>query len=431
MGSYRAILGFYFVIFIVTFSLLGSCVTPYPARAHRYFKKELNKPAYAQHFTGLLILNGDTGDTLYAHQDERYFTPASNTKIATLFTALELLPDSVPALKYWINGDSLHFSGTGDPSFLHPYFKDSTALKFLSGFDHLVWHTPNYSDGRFGPGWAWEDYPYAFSTERSELPVYGNVVQIIPAQSFTVIPAYFQDSTWFSDIETTRFEYRNEFRVRPPLTDTLSLPFISSPETIAGILESELGKKVHRTWQPLPGPASYLPGITRDSICKKMMVDSDNFLAEQLMLLAASQITDTLSFGTARDRMLEGPLGDLEHPPRWVDGSGLSRYNLFTPQWLVGVLHKMYRKYPREELFYLFPEGGISGTLSNWYGDPAGPYVFAKSGTLGNNYNLSGYLRTDSGKILIFSYMNNHFRSPTEDIRQQIEQTLQWLKTAF
>lgn len=431
MGSFRAFPAYFFSVFIVTISLLGSCSSPYPARFQRYFKKELEKPGYAQHFTGLMILNAATGEVLYAHQAERYFTPASNTKIATLFTALELLPAAVPTLKYSVLSDSLHFSGTGDPSFLHPYFNDSTAYKFLSGYDHLVWHAGNYSDDRFGPGWAWEDYPYAFSTERSVLPVFGNVVQIIPGSSFTVRPAYFTDSTTLSDIETTRFEYRNQFRVRPPLTDTLSIPFITAPETVTGLLESVLGKKVQRSFLPLPDPSNILQGARRDSLCKKMMVESDNFLAEQLMVLASSRISDTLSFGAARDSMLNGPLADLKHPPRWVDGSGLSRYNLFTPQWLVGVLYKMYMKYPREKLFNLFPEGGNSGTLSDWYGDPDGTYVFAKSGTLGNNYNLSGYLRTDSGKILIFSFMNNHFRSPTRDIREQIDQSLQWLKTTY
>jgi len=57
--------------------------------------------------------------------------------------------------------------------------------------------------------------------------------------------------------------------------------------------------------------------------------------------------------------------------------------------------------------------------------------VFAKSGTLGNNYNLSGYLRTDSGKTLIFSIMNNHFRSSNQDIRQQIDHMLRWLKSNY
>ena len=431
MASLRLDFGNFTYIIIVTSLLLGSCATSYPPKFQRYFKNELQKPGYAQHFTGILILNAETGDTLYAHEAKRYFTPASNTKIATLYTALELIPEKVPALRYSVRGDTLHFAGTGDPSFFHPDLKDSTAYRFMSGFEHLIWHMDNYEDDRFAPGWAWEDYPYAFSTERSILPLYANVVQVIPGQSFRVIPKIFEDSTSLSDVGTTRFEFQNQFRIQAPLRDTISLPFITSLETIEALLESIFKKDISRTHRPMPGPASVLEGSSRDSINRIMMVDSDNFLAEQLMILSASQIGDTLSFERARERILDGSLVDLDNPPRWVDGSGLSRYNLFTPEWIVGILHKMYRKYPSDQLFDLFPAGGVSGTLEQWYGDPDGPYVFAKSGTLGNNYNLSGYLRTDSGKTLIFSMMNNHFRSSNNDIREQIEQNLRWLKVNY
>ena len=431
MGSQRPVSSLFSIILIISTLLLGSCATSYPPRFKRYFKKELQKPGYAQHFAGILILNADTGDTLYAHQAKRYFTPASNTKIATLYSALELLPESVPALQYSIRGDTLHFAGTGDPSFFHPDLKDSTAYRFMSEFEHLIWHMDNYVDDRFAPGWAWEDYPYAFSTERSVLPLYGNVVQIIPGPSFRVIPEFFADRTSLSDVGTTRFEFQNQFRVQAPLLDTINLPFITSPETVEALLESILGKDIARTTRPMPQTVSILEGSSRDSISRIMMVDSDNFLAEQLMIMAASQLGDTLTFERARDSVLDGKLVDLDNPPRWVDGSGLSRYNLFTPEWIVGILHKMYRNYPSDRLFQLFPAGGVSGTISDWYGDSEGPYVFAKSGTLGNNYNLSGYLRTDSGKILIFSMMNNHFRNPTSDIRQQIDQTLRWLKANY
>ena len=419
------------ILLLVTISLLVSCASNYTPRFQRYFKKELQDPFYSNHFTGVMVLDAESGDTLYAHQADRYFTPASNTKIATLFAALEMLPDTLPALRYRIDSDTLHFTGTGDPSFLHPYFKDSTALRLLSDHRHPIWYAGNYSDEHFAPGWAWEDYPYTFSTERSVLPIYGNTIQVIPGQSYQVIPSFFSDSTSLSDIATTRFEYRNQFRIKPPIRDTLSLPFITSAETSTALLENIIGQPVQRVDAILSGELSVLKSIPRDSVCKKMMVDSDNFLAEQLMVLVSSQVTDTLSFIAARDRMLDGPLVDLDDPPRWVDGSGLSRYNLFTPKWISGVLHKMYKKYPREQLFNLFPVGGVSGTLSDWYGDTEAPYVYAKSGTLGNNYNLSGYLITDSGNTLIFSIMNNHFRSPNRDVRQQLDQTLRWLKTHY
>ncbi len=40
---------------------------------------------------------------------------------------------------------------------------------------------------------------------------------------------------------------------------------------------------------------------------------------------------------------MNGPLVDLPQKPSWVDGSGLSRFNLFSPTDFVSVLHQIER----------------------------------------------------------------------------------------
>lgn len=90
---------------------------------------------------------------------------------------------------------------------------------------------------------------------------------------------------------------------------------------------------------------------------------------------------------------------------------------------MVFLLDKMFNEIPKEKLLNYFPVGGQSGTLKKWYKADK-PYVYAKSGTLSNNYNLSGYLIAKSGKMLIFSSMNNHFKIPLSKIKKEVEQTL-------
>ncbi|MFT6995078.1 MAG: D-alanyl-D-alanine carboxypeptidase/D-alanyl-D-alanine-endopeptidase (penicillin-binding protein 4), partial [Maribacter sp.] len=88
----------------------------------------LSSAFYDNQFTGLLFIDGNSKDTLFNQNSDKYFTPASNTKIFTLYTAINTLPDKIPAVRYVEQNDTLYVEGTGDPSFLHPYLKDSTAL---------------------------------------------------------------------------------------------------------------------------------------------------------------------------------------------------------------------------------------------------------------------------------------------------------------
>lgn len=162
-----------------------------------------------------------------------------------------------------------------------------------------------------------------------------------------------------------------------------------------------------------------------------MMLESDNFLAEQLLIMGSAVLSDTLQSSIAREFVLETYLSELKHPPRWVDGSGLSRYNLFTPESMVHVLNKLYQEIPRERLFTFFPSGGNNGTLEDWFAGNPHPYIFAKTGTLGNTYCLSGYMLTKSGKTLIFSFMNNHFKASSSHIKKRMQPILEQLRDSY
>jgi len=97
----------------------------------------------------------------------------------------------------------------------------------------------------------------------------------------------------------------------------------------------------------------------------------------------------------------------------------------------VQVLTKLYAEIPRNRLFNLFPSGGEFGTLKNWYAGNSRPYIYAKSGTLGNNYSLSGYLITNSGKTFIFSFMNNHYTKPTNEVKKSMQTVLELLRDQY
>lgn len=394
-------------------------------------KAVLLNPFFENQFTGFLVIDAEKKDTIYSKNPTKYFTPASNTKIFTLFTALTMLPDSIPALKYIVRGDTLYMEGTGDPTFLHPDFSSQKTLDYLKTFRHISFYPNNFYDEKYGPGWSWGDYSYSYQPERTAFPIHGNTVSIYKEDSLNISPKYFRNGVVEIEFPKNREKNKNLFYFNPIRKDTLQIPFIVDSTLIKELLGNVLDKKVQIVQKMPLGEKSVFYSIPKDTVLKKMMQESDNFLAEQLLVLASSTISDSLNINSVQDYILENHLSSLEQPPRWVDGSGLSRYNLFTPKSIVQVLDKLYSDLPKEELFNFLAVGGVSGTIENWYRGNPNPYVFAKTGTLSNNHCLSGYLTTNSGKTLIFSFMNNHYRQPTAEIKKRMQRILELLRDNY
>ena len=119
------------------------------------------------------------------------------------------------------------------------------------------------------------------------------------------------------------------------------------------------------------------------------------------------------------DTLLRSDLKDVPQKPKWVDGSGLSRYNLFTPQSFVYILNKMKNEFGLERLKVILPTGG-EGTLKNYYQTDSS-FIYAKTGSLGNQIALSGFLITKKNKLLIFSILANNVVGSGSAVRRAME----------
>jgi D-alanyl-D-alanine carboxypeptidase/D-alanyl-D-alanine-endopeptidase (penicillin-binding protein 4) len=169
--------------------------------------------------------------------------------------------------------------------------------------------------------------------------------------------------------------------------------------------------------------AKLLYGLPQDSVFKVMMQESDNFLAEQLLLQVSAALTDTLNSTMGIDSLQHHLSKFLPDSVIWVDGSGLSRYNMTTPRNIVMLWNELIKMFGQERLMKIISIGGVAGTIENWYAEEQ-PYIYGKTGTLRHNHVLSGMLITKSGRLLLFSYMNNHYQSSSSVVKQNMEQVL-------
>ncbi len=389
-----------------------------------------------QHFTGFALYDPEEDRMIFSQYADRYFTPASNTKLFTLYTSMQLLGDSIPGLRYVVRGDSLIFWGTGDPTFLHEKLNTGRVLSFLQRAPQRLYYAAgNYKGNFYGAGWPYGDYNDYYQVDKTAFPVAGNVVRVYrdsTSDRLNTYPDFY--SRWLQatygkteqrfgitrDLEANVFRY--PYMPVPPHFEQTVPVKTSLPLTIT-LLEDTLKRPVVPIDLPLPADAHTLYSAPTDSVLKEMMLPSDNFLAEQLLLLCSSLLENELSTDLAIRYAKKHLLNDLPHEPRWADGSGLSRYNLFTPASIVALLRKIQLAAGDERrLQNLFPAGGRTGTLKTAYRTDASgfPFVWAKTGTLNAVHNQSGFLRTRRGKLLIYSFMNNQFVRPTSAIRAEM-----------
>ncbi|HER40462.1 MAG TPA: D-alanyl-D-alanine carboxypeptidase, partial [Salinimicrobium catena] len=334
-------------------------------RTFRLVEKDLkHNPVFEKGFTGVMIYDPEKKKPLYQFNPHKYFTPASNTKLLTFYTGLKLLGDSVPALEYRLQNDSLIFRGTGDPSLLNPYLPPSGVVGFLENSQaELFYLPPKTEETFFGPGWAWDDYNDYYSVERSAFPVYGNEVSFKANQVEElpeVYPSAFRDSlvpdTLLQEkiqreLSKNRFHYPAELN-QPELEQTV--PFKTSTRTAVALLSDTIGRNIKILKPNLNIDLDRtLFSIPTDSLYKRMLQKSDNFIAEQILMLASREISDTLEVPLAIKHMKKNYLQDLPDEVKWVDGSGLSRYNLTTPANMVSLLEKIQNEVSYERLFHL------------------------------------------------------------------------------
>ncbi|MCE7063108.1 D-alanyl-D-alanine carboxypeptidase/D-alanyl-D-alanine-endopeptidase [Dyadobacter sp. CY343] len=420
------------LLFLISIVSLSGC------SVSRYINKEIkNSPVLGQQHTGVSISNLSEGKELASYQSNKYFTPASNTKLFSFYAGLCALGDSIPGLEYLEWGELLIIRGTGDPSLLHPDLPPSKVIDFLKSRKEPIFFTPyNFENKRFGSGWAWSDYNDYYQAEVTPMPIYGNIARFKGgASQFTVSPGRWKQALVFDSLASgiEREEFFNIFhhsKLGVPQGLEQDVPVRMTDQLTVQLLSDTLKKEVKLINIPLDIELQRINSIPSDSLYTRMMQVSDNMMAEQLMLLYASASGLPLNTEKAIAHAIEHHLKDLPDKPIWKDGSGLSRYNLFTPRSIVALLQKIYVKMPQEKLFKILPSGGQSGTLKNLFKDST-PFIYAKTGSLSNVYNLSGFLVSKKGKVLVFSFMNNGFTRPGSEVRKEVERILTGVRDKF
>lgn len=402
----------------------------------------LQAPGIRQSHVGISLFDPDSNRFLYQYQSDHFFTPASNTKIPTCYLAMKYLGDSLLSFRVRETDDTLFLVPAGDPTFLNPLFPAQRFFQSLQSSSKKIWVQYHTEDAftPYGSGWTWDGFQDSYSTERAAMPVFGNLVHFKRSEDRLEVhpkmagrPPFFAEPMIQLLGKGDRVEIDRQFDKNQFYFKKRNAPFYAQQvpfKTDNGVtnflfLRDTLNRHADNFFL---GAARNFVGYRSvysqptDSMLRVMMWESDNHLADQSLLMVSQQRLGKMNDGELIEQVMKTDFAAMPHDPRWTDGSGLSRYNLFSPDDFVFILERMKKEFGMNRIAGIFPTGGV-GTLKSYYNSIPGQ-LYAKTGTLSGVVALSGFLQGRSGKWLIFSVLVNNHRTTAKTVREGVEKFL-------
>jgi len=416
--------------------------------------------------SAILVVSLDRGDTLYASETNRLYTPASNRKLFVAASALHYLgPDfrfRTPLIATaGLTGDTLNgdlaLVGRGDPDLTTAglgALADSVVshgIRVVAG--NIMVDDGYFDDVEWGSGWMWDDGPYWYWPYINALTINDNTVsvEIVPGgQVGEPVEVQIDPPTAYVELNVdavtsslnaeSTLEVERHWTPKENVIDvTGSLPAesepvvavrsIEEPALYAGTLLAELlearGVELLGTVQ-----RGAIAEAATDTIAvhvseplsvsvENLLKVSDNLTAEQLVKVVGAEISGppgTYESGLAAEHLfLANKVGIDTLALRLADGSGVSRYNLVTAGQIVRLLvHMAGRGDIGKPFLAALPIAGVDGTLEERMVDTAAANVArAKTGSLAGVSSLSGYVPSANGERLAFSILMEFFVGPT------------------
>jgi D-alanyl-D-alanine carboxypeptidase/D-alanyl-D-alanine-endopeptidase (penicillin-binding protein 4) len=426
----------------------------------------INRPLFSRGRWGILVQPLSTGQTLYSRDAEKYFTPASNLKLLTTAAALQQFGANFRIrTSIYQNGNGvLRVVGRGDPSLNDTQLQklaQQLKQKGITQIRQLIADDSYIQGDIVNPTWQWEDVQSDDGAPVSSFILNQNIF------SFKLVPQAVGKSLqvlWLDAGEAKQWRIINQsatvaqnqptyvnvtrelsgtvLRIQGQLTTNsepslINLPvvdpnyyFLRRFRTALATEKITLGQTLVVNGGVNQEEIAFVESPPLSELLMETLQNSNNLYAEALLRALAVKKT-RLKNQTSADVGLEVVKASLTKlgvdPANYilVDGSGLSRRNLVTPEAFVQTLRGM-AKTPTAYIYRAsLPVAGKSGTLKNRFQDtPAEGIVQAKTGTLTGVVSLSGYMNAPKYEPLVFSIIVNQSDQSATVVRQAIDEVV-------
>jgi D-alanyl-D-alanine carboxypeptidase/D-alanyl-D-alanine-endopeptidase (penicillin-binding protein 4) len=368
---------------------------------------------------GILVVNPQSGDTLFSRNAGKLFMPASNEKIITGSVALALLgPDywyktafvSRGAVRDSVLDGDLIVIGRGDPTVSNraqqgnaitwmTRVADSLAARGIKRVAGALVRGGNaFPDSIYGYGWEWDDL-----SGDSGAPV----DELLYNEGMTKVTARIAGRDTTVEIAT-----------RTP--GRTYLEALASALSARGIV---VDRAVSDSTADIVAPGADTLFVVSSpplrEILRYLEKPSQNQIAEILLHTIGLERTGVGSADSGAAVVSRQLITWGAEPDGFFvyDGSGMSRHDLVSPETIVRTLVAIQRDTAFQVFYDALPVAGVDGTLrTRMVGTRAAGNMHAKTGTLEFVRSLSGYVIDADGDRLVFSLLHNHFTVSVDSV---------------
>ncbi|KAA0244807.1 MAG: D-alanyl-D-alanine carboxypeptidase/D-alanyl-D-alanine-endopeptidase [Ignavibacteriota bacterium] len=347
----------------------------------------------------VMIYNPLTQDTLFSINHTTSMIPASNTKLFTTATALELMGgDYLISTKLFADDKdfsdgrldgNIYLKGFGNPTFTTEDLEELVSKLYQSGLRKITGNI--YGDDTFFDNvYSRDDW---ISEEKANVT--------LPPISALIID---RNRTIVSKKRKGR--YRNYFvNVQDP-------PLFAAKKLKEKLVEFGIESDGKTLSGQTPGNAIPLleSSIELRKLIQEINKHSDNFYAECLFKTVGSVFSGRQGNSFYSTQAILNFIEDnsiYSTGTKLVDGSGISRFDQVTAGAIVGLLEKVYFNIDQyDDFFNSLSIAGVDGTLHRRMISTLAENNFrGKTGTLNGVSSLAGYIRTSNDDDLIVCIM--------------------------
>lgn len=443
----------------------------------------LQKPNYKNTSLGINVVDLASGNTVYALNAEKVLIPASTMKLITSATAFEMLGADYRfktkigyrgkiAKNGELNGDLLVIGGA-DPALGSEYFQDYY-IGFLQNWAHKIKQTgitkvngnlildgSVYDTERVPDTWIWGDIGNYYGAGPNAFTVYDNLFRITfssPKKAgkltkVTGVVPKIEGMQITNEVLSADNNSDNAYVFGGPFdkvrTIRGTIPRNRSAFTIKAAIHQPEEIVAQQFLKALASEGIFVLGETRflqtdKCNCKTIYIQESPKLAEIAEVVNHKSINLFAEHFLKQIAVEKSGRGNRNLAIELVkefwdskqisteylfmeDGSGLSHFNAVSPKFFTNLLKYMESN---EAFINSLPNAG-EGTLKQFNGNILpGNTLQAKSGSMTRVRCYAGYLKTDSGKTLAFSFMFNHFSGSYSALTKEIEHLFVVLKSA-